>query len=142
MPEGHRYPLGVHTSLLFRTNVTRCSKSTQSFDFWMKPYYNILKTWANSTITLCMRHYYKCYKSFCNNVPFTEICGSLAYLKRFVWIEMREFGTKFSLKDQEILNEISRLSLKFVAVQHIWKDLCELKWENLVQNFPWRIKKF
>ncbi len=33
VPEGHGYPLGVHTSLLFRTNVTRCSKSTQSFDF-------------------------------------------------------------------------------------------------------------
>jgi hypothetical protein len=33
VPEGHGYPLGVHTSLLFKTNVTRCSKSTQSFDF-------------------------------------------------------------------------------------------------------------
>jgi hypothetical protein len=28
--------------------------------------------------------YYKCYKSFCNIVPFIEICGSPAYLKRFV----------------------------------------------------------
>ncbi len=102
MPEGHWYPLGVHTSLLFRTNVTRCSKSTQS----------LISEW--NYVIACWKH------------GLTQ---------------------QLTLGSDTVRNATNHFAIlchspKFVAVQHIWKDLCELKWENLVQNFPWRIKKF
>ncbi len=91
----------MHTSLLFRTNVTQCSKSTQS----------LISEWNH--IIACWKH---------------------------------ELTQQLPLASDTIRSATNRFAIlchspKFVAVQHIWKDLCELKWENLVQNFLWRIKK-